>query len=50
MRSSGQKWHAVRFVAIGVLLLGATSCASDEESAPMGEAAASVSPQATELV
>ena len=49
MRSSGQKWHAVRFVAIGVLLLGATSCASDEESAPMGEAAASVSPQATEI-
>ncbi|MBT5183286.1 MAG: hypothetical protein HOL91_07310 [Actinobacteria bacterium] len=49
MRLSGQKWHAVRFVAIGVLLLGATSCASDEESAPMGEAAASVSPQATDI-
>ena len=38
MRSSGQKRHAVRFVAIGVLLLGATSCASDDESAPTGEA------------
>ena len=49
MRSSGQKWHAVRFLGVGVLLLGATSCASDEESAPMGEAAASVSPQATEI-
>ena len=49
MRSSVQKWGAVRFVAIGVLLLGATSCASGDESAPTGEASASASPQATEI-
>ena len=49
MRSSGQKWNAVRFLGVGVLLLGATSCSSSEEAAPVEEAAASASPQATEL-
>ena len=49
MRSSGQKWKAVRFLGVGVLLLGATSCSSSEEAAPVEEAAAIASPQATEL-
>ena len=49
MKTGRQKWKAVRFLGVGVLLLGATSCSSSEEDAPVEEAAASASPQATEL-
>ena len=50
MKTGGQKWDAVRFLAVGVLVLGATSCASSDDAAPVEEPTLSASPQASEIV